>query len=218
MYFESRSQAGQQLAGELVANYRYEDCAVLALNPGGVLVGEQIAAQLHCPLMMLLSERIDVPGENTTFGAVADGGDFTYNSEFSTGEIEAYTSEFRGYLDDKKREATSAINKLLGDGGVVDVTLLQDRVIVLVSDGYYDLSVVDMALTFLKPVRTRRLVFVAPIATIPAVDRLHVAADELHILDVKENFMGVDHYYSDNTIPDTETIVAKISQIVLNWR
>lgn len=218
MYFESRSQAGQLIAAQLVATYRYEDCAVLALNPGGVLVGEQIAAQLHCPLMMLLSERIDVPGENTTFGAVADGGGFTYNSEFSSGEIDAYTTEFRGYLDDKKREATSAINKLLGDGGVVDIALLQDRNIILVSDGYYDLSIVEVALNFLKPIRTKKLIFAAPIATIPAVDRLHVAADELHILDVKENFMGVDHYYTDNTIPDTGLIVAKISQIVLNWR
>jgi predicted phosphoribosyltransferase len=202
----------------LFEKYRYEDCAVLALSPGGVLVGEQVAAQLHCPLMMLLSERIDVPGENTTFGAVADGGSFTYNSEFSTGEIDAYTTEFRGYLDDKKREATSAMNKLLGDGGVVDVALLQDRTVILVSDGFYDLSVVDVALTFLKPIRTNKLVFVAPIATIPAVDKLHVAADELHILDVKENYMGTDHYYNDNSIPDTEAIVAKISQIVLNWR
>ena len=202
----------------LFEKYRYEDCAVLALSPGGVLVGEQVAAQLHCPLMMLLSERIDVPGENTTFGAVSDGGGFTYNSEFSTGEIDAYTTEFRGYLDDKKREATSAMNKLLGDGGVVDVALLQDHTVILVSDGFYDLSVVDVALTFLKPIRTNKLVFVAPIATIPAVDKLHVAADELHILDVKENYMGTDHYYNDNSIPDTEAIVAKISQIVLNWR
>ena len=103
MYFENRSQAGQQLASQLLDKYRYEDCAVLSLSAGGVLVGEQIAAQLHCPLMMLLTEKIDVPGESTSFGAVAEGGQFTYNSAFSTGEVEAYTSEFRGYLDDKKR-------------------------------------------------------------------------------------------------------------------
>ncbi len=191
---------------------------MLSLSAGGVLVGEQIAAQLHCPLMMLLTEKIDVPGESTSFGAVAEGGQFTYNSAFSTGEVEAYTSEFRGYLDDKKREANSAINRLLGDGGVVDATLLQDRTVILVSDGFYDLSVVAVALNFLKPIRTGKLVFVAPVATVAAVDHLHVAADELHILDVKENFMGVDHYYNDNTIPSTEDIVAKISQIVLNWR
>lgn len=62
MYFESRIQAGALLAEKLM-DYRYENCAVIALGEGGVLVGEQIAVQLHCVLMMLLSEGIEVPGE-----------------------------------------------------------------------------------------------------------------------------------------------------------
>ncbi len=218
MYFENRSQAGQHLANALVARYRYENCAVLALSPGGVLVGEQIAAVLHCPLMMLLSESIDIPGESATIGAVTDGGGFTYNSDISQTELDEYTSEFHSYIDDKRREAMAHIDSLIGDGGVVDTNLLKDRHIILVSDAFYDLSTIDMALAFLKPIRTGKLIFVAPIATVPTVDRLHVAADELHILDVKENFLGVDHYYEDNTVPPVEVIVSKISQIVLNWR
>ena len=84
MYFESRAQAGQLLAAQVVDKYRYENCAVVALTEGGVLVGEQIAAQLHCVLMMLVTENIDVPDENLSFGAVSQRGNFTYNSEFST--------------------------------------------------------------------------------------------------------------------------------------
>ena len=117
MYFDSRSQAGQLLAAQLFEQYRYEDCAVVALSDGGVLVGEQIASQLHCVLTMLLTEGIDVPGESVSFGAVSQAGNFTYNSEFSSGEIDEYTSEFHGYLDDQKREAFNRINRLLGDGG-----------------------------------------------------------------------------------------------------
>jgi predicted phosphoribosyltransferase len=90
--------------------------------------------------------------------------------------------------------------------------------IILVSDGFDDMSMIDVALDFLKPIRTGKMIFAAPVATIPVVDRLHVLADELHILDVKENFFGVDHYYEDNTIPTVETIIEKISEIVLNWR
>ena len=59
MYFESRAQAGQLLAVQLLERYRYENCAVVALSDGGVLVGEQIAAQLHCILTMLVTEGID---------------------------------------------------------------------------------------------------------------------------------------------------------------
>ena len=63
MYFESRAQAGQLLAAELVDRYRYDDCVIIALSDGAVQVGEQIAASLHCMLTMLLVEDIVVPGE-----------------------------------------------------------------------------------------------------------------------------------------------------------
>ena len=98
MYFENREQAGQILAAELLEKYRYEDCAVVALSDGAVLVGEQIAKALHCVLTMLLIENIEVPGDGVSFGGVSQNGWFTYNGMFSAGELEDYTSEFHGYL------------------------------------------------------------------------------------------------------------------------
>lgn len=218
MYFENRSQAGAELAAQLVEKYRYENCAVVALSDGAVLVGEQIAAQLHCVLMMLLVEDIEVPGENMSFGGMSQSGQFTYNGMFSLGEIEHYRSEFYGYLEEKKRETFQKINRLLGDGGIIDNDMLQDRTIILVSDGIDSGAAIDVAMDFLKPIRVQRLVVATPTASVQSVDILHMKADELHILDVKSNFMGVDHYYDSNEIPSHEETVAKINQIVLNWR
>lgn len=218
MYFESRAQAGQILAAQLVERYRFENCAVVALSDGGVLVGEQIASQLHCILTMLVTEGIEVPGESMSFGAVSQAGNFTYNSEFSSGEIDEYTSEFHGYLDDQKRQAFSRINRLIGEGGTITQDMLRERVVILVSDGFSDGAIIAVALDFLKPIHILKLVVVSPVATIPAVDQLHINADEIHVLDVKENFMGTDHYYTDNSVPSHEQTVQKINQIVLNWR
>ena len=218
MYFESRAEAGQLLAEQIVDKYRYENCAVVALSDGGVLVGEQIAAQLHCVLMMLITEDIAVPGESLSFGAVSQRGNFTYNSEFSTGEIEEYTSEFHGYLDDQKREAYSRINRLIGDGGTIDEGMLKDRVVVLVSDALANGAALSVAIDFLKPIRIKKLVIAAPVVTVSVVDELHMAAYELHILDVKQNYLGVNHYFTDNTLPTRQEIIAKINQIILNWR
>lgn len=218
MYFESRAHAGQILAAQLVEHYRYENCAVVALSDGGVLVGEQVAAQLHCILTMLVTEGIDVPGEGISFGAVSQAGNFTYNGAFSSGEIEEYTSEFHGYLADQKRQAFSRINRLVGDGGTITQDMLRERVVILVSDGFSDGAIIDVALDFLKPIHILKLVVAAPIATVAAVDQLHVSADEIHILDVKENFMGVDHYYTDNNVPGHEETINKINQIILNWQ
>lgn len=218
MYFENRTQAGYLLATQLFEKYRYENCAVVALSDGGVLVGEQIASALHCVLTMLLTENIEIPGENMSFGALSQGGNFTYNGMFSVGEIEEYTSEFHGYLEDQKREAFQRINRLLGDGGIIDHDMLRDHTIILVADGIDNGAVIDVAVDFLKPVRIQKLIVVSPVASIQAVDKLHIIADELHILDVKANFMGTNHYYETNDIPSHEDTVAKINEIVLNWR
>jgi len=218
MYFENREQAGQLLAAELVEKYRYEDCTVVALSDGAVVVGEQIAKALHCLLTMLLVEDIQVPGEGVSFGSVSQNGGFTFNNMFSVGEIEEYTSEYHGYLEEQKRQSFQRLNRLLGDGGLINNEMLRDRVIILVADGLDTGASLDVAVDFLKPIRIKRLVVATPISTVQAVDKLHILADELHVLDVKANFMGIDHYYNHNDIPSHEDTIAKINQIVLNWR
>lgn len=218
MYFENRVQAGQILAAQLFEKYRYENCAVVALSDGGVIVGEQIASQLHCILTMLLIENIEVPGESVAFGGVSQTGNFTFNSEFSTGEIDEYTSEYHGYLEDQKREAFQRINRLIGDGGMIDYDMLRDHTIILVDDGFSDSTVLDVATEFLKPIRIQRLVIATPVASEQAVDTLHVVADELHVLDVKSNYFDTNHYYTHNDIPSHQETVDKINKIILNWR
>lgn len=218
MYFQNRTEAGQILADKLFEAYRYENCAVVALTNGAVLIGEQIAERLHCVLTMMLVETIEVPGENLNFGGVSQSGNFSYNSEFSQGQIDGFESEFHGYFEEQKREAFQRINRLLGEGGIIDKDLLRDRTVILVSDGVESGATFDAAMDFLKPIRTERVVVATPTASVPAVDKLHMMADELHILDVKENFMGVDHYYEENDIPSQEDTIKKINEIVLNWR
>jgi len=218
MYFESREEAGQKLAAQVYERYRYENCVVVALSDGGVIVGEQIAVALHSVLTMLLVENIDVPGEDMSFGAVSQNGSFSYNGSFTDGEIDEYASEYHGYLEEQKREAFQKINRLLGDGGMIDNDMLRDHVVILVADGLNSGAALDAAVDFLKPIRISRLVIASPIASVEAVDKLHMLADELHILDVKDNYVGTDHYYNQNIVPSHEDTVAKINKIVLNWR
>ncbi len=218
MYFESREQAGQILAAELLEKYRYEDCAVVALSDGGVVVGEQIAKALHCVLTMLMIEEVSIPGEDMSFGGVSQNGEFTYNGMIPASELEDYLSEYHGYLEEQKMQASSRVNRLLGDGGFIDKKLLHGRTIILVADGLGTGASLDVAAGFMKPIVIKRLVVAVPVVTATAVDRMHMLADELHILDVKDNFFGTDHYYENNNIPSHEDTIAKINQIVLNWQ
>jgi len=218
MYFHSRSEAGEQLARLLFDAYRYENIAVVALGDGGVAVGEPIAERLHCILTLLLSEDISVPGGALKFGAVSQTGQFTQSSSLAPSEVTEYATEYHGYMEEQKRQAFHKINRLIGDGGIIDEDLLRNHTVVLVSDGLNDITALDVAIDFLKPIQIQKLIIAAPIASVEMVDKVHMIADELHILDVKANYLNTNHYYDQNDLPTHEETIAKINQIVLNWR
>jgi predicted phosphoribosyltransferase len=145
-------------------------------------------------------------------------GGFSYNSAFSKGEKDAYYNEFHGYLDEQRREKFQHMNRLLGEGGILNNDMLRDHVVILVSDGIKHGAILDAAAEFLKPIRIEKLVMAAPIVSVEAVDRMHVLADELHVLGVTDNFFDANHYYDVNDIPTHEETIQKINQIILNWR
>ena len=206
------------LAEQLFEKYRYEDCAVIALNEGGVLVGEPIAAALHSVLTMLLSEDVEIPGESLSLGNVSQNGNFLQNSFMTQGEFEGYRDEYFGYFEQEKRVKFHKINQLLGDGGTISLDLLRNRNLILVSDGFTDRTSLDVVFDFIKPIDHKKIIAVAPVASAEAIDRLHVKVDEIHILDGKANYISTDHYYDENEIPEREEIVQKINNIIMNWR
>lgn len=217
MYFQSRAEAGVRLAQKLAA-YRYENTVIVALNDGAVQIGLQIAAELHATLTLMLSEGIDVPGEGELFGTLNQDGIFIYNGMFSAGLIEYYYSEFHGYLEDQKREKMSRMNRLLGSGGIVDESMLREQNVILLSDGLPHGGSLEAAAEFLKPLHLRRLIIAAPVASVEAVDRAHLLADELHIIGVTDNYLDTNHYYDNNDVPDHETTLAILNDYVLKWR
>jgi predicted phosphoribosyltransferase len=217
MYFQSRAEAGVMLASQL-QNYRYENTVVVALSDGAVQVGMQIAAELHATLTMMLSEQIDIPGEGMIFGSLNQAGDFVYNEKLSDGEIHAYYSEFHGYLEDQKRVKTSKMNALMSSGGLVSEDMLRGQNVILTIDGLSNGNLLDAAEEYLKPLRIERLIIAAPIASVPAVDKAHLLADELHILAVTDNFLDTNHYYEVNDLPDHDTVIRMLNDFVLSWR
>ncbi|HSX28959.1 MAG TPA: hypothetical protein VLE73_00200, partial [Candidatus Saccharimonadales bacterium] len=125
MYFASRMQAGRMLASQLVKKYRYENCAVIALNDGGVMVGAQIAMQLHCVLMMLMSKEILLPREPEAIAGITAEGNFAYNEAYSPGEIDEFVGEYRNYIEQEKFTKMHEMNQLLGSGGMTRRDLLK---------------------------------------------------------------------------------------------
>lgn len=206
------------LATQLLPKYRYENCAVLALDDGGVMVGAQIASALHCVLMMLISAEINLPREPKAIAGVTPGGSLTYNSEYSEGEIEELTGEYHSYIEQEKLNGIHKLNQLVGAGGIIDRRLLKGHNVILVSDGLAAGFTLDLAAEFLKTINIEKLIVATPLASVTAVDRMHILADDIYCLDVVADYITTDHYYDKQDVPDHDKAVKIIEQIILRWK
>lgn len=215
-YFASRAQAGAILA-QYAQKYRYEDTIVLALSPGAVLVGAELARNLHSLIAMLLTKDIYLPDGNTLVGIINEQGGFVHNNAFSAGEFEEFESEYRNYMDQAKMEAVHDMHVAIGQGGEIRPEYFRDRVVIVVTDGALSGTSFDMAYDFLKAIHYKKLVMAAPIASVEAVDKMHVLADDLICLSAKSDPLDVNHYYEDNTLPDKNQIIALLNSIILQW-
>ena len=218
MYFESRTAAGKILAEQIAPKYANEPCAVVALSDGGVMVGAQIALKLHAVLGMLLTEPINLPREDNAVAGIADSGAFSYNNMYAPGEIEEFISEYRGYIEEQKFNKLSEMHRMLGGKGLIRPDLLEHKNIILVSDGLSSGFSIDVALEFLKPISIKKLVVATPFASVPAVDRMHILADQIYCLNVLEDYISTDHYYEKNDIPHHELIIKTLEEIMLHWQ
>ena len=206
------------MLADQLEKYRYEDCAVIGLNDGAVLVGAQIAARLHCPLSMLLMDAIKLQGEADVLAEIDHMGDVTYNNMYAPGELEDMKSENFNYIEQQKTEKLFNMNRLLGQGGVISADLLRGRNIIVVSDGLSNGLALHAAASFLKPIRIQKLIMATPFANVSAVDQMHILADEIVCLNVLEDIISVDHYYDDNRKPPHDKVVQIIENIILNWK
>ncbi|HUD11262.1 MAG TPA: phosphoribosyltransferase family protein [Candidatus Saccharimonadia bacterium] len=217
MYFHDRAEAGDKLADELM-DYRWENTAVLALSPGGVAVGEQIARRLHCTLSLLLTARISAPGDDSlVIGTIDQTGVFTYNSMIAAGEMEEYMEDMRSYVEEQKLHQMYQMTTVVGMHGLADPAQLAGRNVIIATDGVKNGLSFDAALHYLERIRIEKTIAAIPVGPSEVIERLHSLVDEIHYLYLPENFFTVGHYYTDEGKIDPNTVMDRIDNIVSRW-
>jgi putative phosphoribosyl transferase len=218
MYFKSRTEAGDMLAKQIVPRYQGKPCVVVALSDGSVVVAAQIALKLHAMLSMLLVQPIMLPREDTPIGGITEDGSFAYNGLYSPGEIEELVGEYHSYIEAEKTDRLSEMHRLVAGSSLLKKELLEDKTVILVSDGLSSGFSLDVAAEYLKPIHAAGLVVATPLATVPAVDRMHILADAIFCLTVVDNFITVDHYYDTHDVPKHEAIMQILENITKYWQ
>jgi predicted phosphoribosyltransferase len=217
MYFIDRAEAGDKLADQLM-NYRWENTAVMAVSPSGVLVGEQIARRLHCELSLLMTARITAPGEESlVIGTLDQTGSFNYNSMISAGEMEEYMQDMRSHVEQEKMTQMYRMASVVGAGGLADPAQLEGRNVIIATDGVKNGMSFDAALKFLDHIHVEKTIAAIPVGQAEVIERLHGLVDEMHYLYIPENFFSVSHYYEEPPIKDPNEVMSHIDNVVSRW-
>jgi putative phosphoribosyl transferase len=137
---------------------------------------------------------------------------------YSPGEIEEMVSEYRGVIEQQKLEKLHEMHEMLGKSSLIRRDLLDHRNIMLVSDGLSNGFSIDLALSYLKRVPYKKLIVVTPLASIAAVDRMHILADDIFCLSAIEDYMDTDHYYDTKDVPPHDVVIETVAGIIKNWK
>lgn len=200
--FRDRTDAGRQLADELLHYGGGKDVIVLALPRGGVPVGAEVANRLALPLDVFVVRKLGVPGhEELALGAIASGNVRVLNDDV----IRAIS------VPDEIIESVAALEKTelerrecsyRGNRGEPD---LREKIVILIDDGLATGASMRAAIAALRQQRAAKIVVAVPVGAPSTCRELAEEANEFICLLTPDSFVGVGEYYEDfSQISDEE--------------
>jgi putative phosphoribosyl transferase len=169
--FEDRLHAADRLAIRLrpVAS---PDTVVVALSHGGVVVGAEIARELHAPLDVVVVRKIRYPGApERVLGAVAPGYAVYVRTDFGL-----TARQVANATADARKELEHVDGRLHGTRKPLDVA---GHEVLLVDDGITTGARIVTAARWARTQRARRVVAAVPLA---AKEAAELVRDEVEML------------------------------------
>ncbi|HET9224451.1 MAG TPA: phosphoribosyltransferase [Roseiflexaceae bacterium] len=171
--YADRGAAGRQLA-QLLLPDRDSRALVLALAPGGVVVGGEVARALRLPLEVLVAREIAIrPYPALVAGALCEGSGLCLNRavfRLPGATLNAFWREAR-----RTAREIAALVALYRHGR--SLPLLHRRCVILVDDGLGDGLMQLAAIRALRRMHAMRCVLATPSASPDAIQRVARRAD-----------------------------------------
>ncbi len=192
--FQDRTDAGRQLAEELLSYAGRDDAIVLALPRGGEPVAFEVAQRLGVPLDVFVVRKLGVPGhEELAMGAIASGGirvlneDVLYVLPDAQSIVEMVTAIEREELQRRERDYR-------GDRPAPEV---RGRTVILVDDGLATGATMRAAAAALGQQGAAKIIVAVPVGAPSTCHEIKSVADAVVCLQTPGSFMGVGQYYED---------------------
>jgi putative phosphoribosyl transferase len=178
MDFRDRTDAGQQLAGQL-ERFRGSDAVVLAVPSGGVVVGSEVAKALGLRMDVVVVRAVRLQRDpSLVLAAVAEGGEQIIDDD-AVEAIEALPSELWTALGSERAELARRVELYRLRRFHVD---LHGFIAIVLLDVLSDPLEAALACRVARLRGARRVVLAAPIGTADIYTDLEEHADEITLL------------------------------------
>ena len=192
--FRDRTDAGRQLADELLHYGGRKDVLVLALPRGGVPVAAEVARRLALPLDVFVVRKLGVPGhEELAMGAIASGGVRVINTDVISA-ISAPEEIIASVIAAEEEELARREQVYRKNRPPLE---LRGRTAILIDDGLATGASMRAAVAALRQNGAAKIVVAVPVGAPSTFRELEKITDEAICLFQPESFVGVGQYYED---------------------
>jgi predicted phosphoribosyltransferase len=206
---------GKKLAGPL-ESIRGTDAIIVCLKTSSLLTCISMATYLRAWIYQLEFEPIENPLDKTKIlGAVTDEGDFVLHPDVSRFELEEIEIEFREMVEDRKREAMSALNRR--GSKAYDKHVMNGRTVILTGDILFDSLGIAIMKNIMKPIRPQQIIGVAGNTTIDVSDQFHMETTQTNILDILPHSLFDDNHYFEKLDEYTDEEKRALALNIVNY-
>ncbi len=198
---KNRIEAGKQLGEKLFKLIQDEECIVLAIPRGGVIVGNEIAKKLGCNLDVVVSKKITPPtSPEYAIGAITFDGTIYSGPYWKQFSNDVY---FEDEIEKKKVEVKRRLNEYRGS----EKYQINEKIVILVDDGIATGSTVFVLLKWLAKLESKRVILAIPVISSHTFEQMVSLVDDVISILIPEEFSAVGEFYHEfDQVSDKEVI------------
>lgn len=203
MGFLNRTDAGVQLAHRL-QKYRGQKPIVFALPRGGVPVAAEVATFLGVTLDLLVVRKIGAPFQpELAVGAICENEDPIWNQQILQ-QLGLEPEDLSQTIGTERKKIRGQI-KLFRESQ--ELPNVFQRTVIVVDDGLATGATMTAAVQFLKKNGSGKIVVAVPVAAEDSAKQLRRLADEVIIIEERDDFGSVGQFYqSFSQVQDGEVV------------
>jgi putative phosphoribosyl transferase len=189
--FTDRKEAGKKLASQL-KQFSEKDTIVLAIPRGGVVVGYEIAKEIHAPLDIVVPRKLRAPNQpELAIGAITEDG-HVFLDEQLVNSLNVSSDYIKMESQRQKSEIDRRLWAYKGEKKIPDLTGLN---VIVVDDGVATGATMNAALVSVRKRGAKSVTLAVPVASASALRMLEKDADKTVCLFTPQFFFAIGQFY-----------------------